>query len=268
MNIPGRSRHQAIQLFHNFIENHLDESLNMRSFADMANLSYHRFQHLYTQLTGESFGEYVKRFRLENAAGYLRHSSWSVTEIGERVGYYTKSSFNKAFSQHFNSSPGRFRTLKTLPIDKGFPTFDTDPFQHHPSIESHRFQQLPENYFHYDRANVFRPSVLFERIAALKAGDNVVVASPDVICVSSSSRVDIGHISLDHSPSSSFEKRISAGRYFVVTYKGSFTDTPAFIYQLIDAGSKNNAFKIRDHMTFVKITKAEGLVCEVWIPVL
>ncbi|HZY80614.1 MAG TPA: AraC family transcriptional regulator [Cyclobacteriaceae bacterium] len=268
MNIPGRSHQQAIQLFHNFIENHLDESLNIRSFADMANLSYHRFHHLYTEITGEPFGEYVKRYRLENAAGYLRHSSWSVAEIGERVGYYTKSSFSKAFSQHFNSSPGRFRTLKTLPIDSSLQSLGTDPFEHHPAIESHRFQQLPESYFHYNRANTFNPAVLFDKIAALQPGDNVVVASPDVICVSSGSRVDIGCISVDPSHSGSFGKRISAGRYFVVTYRGSFTGTPAFVYQLIDAGSKHNAFKIRDHMTFVKITKGQGLCCEVWVPVL
>lgn len=96
MNMPGKPPHQAIQVLHSLIESQLEEDLNMRAFADKANLSYHRFQHLYTELTGESFWAYVKRYRLESAAGYLRHSSWSVSEIGERVGYYTKSSFSKA----------------------------------------------------------------------------------------------------------------------------------------------------------------------------
>lgn len=266
--MPGKSPHQAIQVLHSLIESQLEEDLNMKAFADMANLSYHRFQHLYTELTGESFWGYVKRYRLESAAGYLRHSSWSISEIGERVGYYTKSSFSKAFSNYFNSSPAQFRKLEALPIDRGLAPFKADPFESHPAMPTHRFEWHPGCYFRYERYNSFNPATLVKHLTDLKAGENLVVTTPDIVCVNPMPRVDIGYLSNAEEDPGALKKKIAAGRYFVASYAGSFDATPPFIYQLIDTAAKSSTFSIRDHMTFVKIEKANGLIVEIWIPIL
>jgi AraC-like DNA-binding protein len=87
----------------------LFDDLSIQLLSDQVCVSSDYLKHRFFFPTGETIWQLVKRMRLEHAFGLLKHSQYSVSEIGEMVGYQTKNSFSKAFRLHFNQSPSQSR---------------------------------------------------------------------------------------------------------------------------------------------------------------
>ncbi|RXK83664.1 helix-turn-helix transcriptional regulator [Filimonas effusa] len=98
-----------------YVQRHMGEDFTARQVADHSCLSYSRFLHVFAQHRQESFWQYVKRHRLEQAASLVRFSGYNAGEIGERCGYATRSSFSKAFYGHFNCTTRAFQSASFLP---------------------------------------------------------------------------------------------------------------------------------------------------------
>jgi AraC family transcriptional regulator len=99
-----------------YMEEHLSEPLNLQLLADFGNASYYHFDHIFSEMKGESVWQFVKRLRLERAAYLLRYAGLSVADIAEATGYASNASFSKAFEQHFQQSPTRFRSQPQPPV--------------------------------------------------------------------------------------------------------------------------------------------------------
>lgn len=100
-----------------FIENHLDEPLNMKSLISLSCYSEFHFHRLFRSYIGEGVYGYRKRLLLERAVKQLLHSSETITEIAFNCGYNNQSSFNKAFKIQYSYSPSQIRKLK-IPLQK------------------------------------------------------------------------------------------------------------------------------------------------------
>ncbi len=61
--------------------------------------------------SGENLASFVRRIRLERAAGRLSLTNWSVRDVGREAGYSTGEAFTKAFRAHFDCSAAEFRRL-------------------------------------------------------------------------------------------------------------------------------------------------------------
>ncbi|CAA6819036.1 MAG: DNA gyrase inhibitor [uncultured Sulfurovum sp.] len=92
-----------------YIETNLFEELELEQLSVVAGYSKYHFARLFKEATGESIISMIKRLRLEKSAKDLFHLNTPVTEIGLNVGYWTPSSYNKAFKQKFKQSPSLFR---------------------------------------------------------------------------------------------------------------------------------------------------------------
>jgi AraC family transcriptional regulator len=79
-----------------FVQVHLDEPLSAERLAGIANVAVFHFHRIFSGLVGESVGEYVRRMRLERAAGELRRTDDQVIEIALRAGYEAHETFRKA----------------------------------------------------------------------------------------------------------------------------------------------------------------------------
>lgn len=90
----------------------------MRDVSEQLDISYSYFYHVFREIMGEPYWQYVKRHRLELAAGLIRHSGYNISEISDRCGYSTIAAFTKAFSSHFGESPRSFRKINELPNEK------------------------------------------------------------------------------------------------------------------------------------------------------
>ena len=60
---------------------------------------------------GEPLGSFIRRARLERAAGRLVIERTSVSGAAEDAGYLSEEAFSKAFRRHFDCSPSIFREL-------------------------------------------------------------------------------------------------------------------------------------------------------------
>lgn len=59
-------------------------------------------------LTGESPGDFLRRFRLQRAAQLLKTSQLNVSEIGYQVGFRSHSHFSQAFQRYYKMSPSDY----------------------------------------------------------------------------------------------------------------------------------------------------------------
>jgi AraC family transcriptional regulator len=96
------------------IQQHLDDPLPLGELARIACFSRHHFHRVFGGMVGESVKEYVRRLRLERAAGQLKLGSSSVIEIAHAAGYDSHEAFTRSFKSMFGASPSQFRSIRRL----------------------------------------------------------------------------------------------------------------------------------------------------------
>ncbi len=101
-----------------YINEHLDEELDLSTLAELCNLSPYHFHRVVKAFLGESLGAYIGRLRVEKAARSLRYTDMPVQEVAFSVGYNSPSSLTKVFNQYYGISPTEFRNNKNFVIMK------------------------------------------------------------------------------------------------------------------------------------------------------
>ncbi len=108
-----------------YIENHLQEKLNLETIAQAAHYSKYHLHRLFADTLGLTVHDYVKRRRLTEAARQLAGSSRPVLEIALTAGYGSQQSFADAFKAMYKVSPGRYRAEKAFyPLQLGYALWD------------------------------------------------------------------------------------------------------------------------------------------------
>ncbi|QSQ17425.1 AraC family transcriptional regulator [Myxococcus landrumensis] len=87
---------------------HLTRSWTVAQLAKSAALSRSAFFERFTRTVGQPPMEYLFDWRMAVARGLLRRRELSISEVAERVGYSSASTFTAAFSKHVGQPPGRF----------------------------------------------------------------------------------------------------------------------------------------------------------------
>ena len=96
-----------------YIEKHIDEEMTLEELAKIACYSPYHFHRIFQAVVEETVCQYVKRLKMEKAAGKLRYTSLPVTEIALDASYDTPSAFTKGFKQFMGKSPKSYRALHT-----------------------------------------------------------------------------------------------------------------------------------------------------------
>lgn len=94
-----------------YIEENIDEAFTLESLAKIACYSPFHFHRVFQAIVGETVHGYVKRLRMQTAAGKLRYTGQPVTEIALDANFETPSAFTRAFKQFMGSSPRNYRSL-------------------------------------------------------------------------------------------------------------------------------------------------------------
>ncbi|MGF1725485.1 AraC family transcriptional regulator [Photobacterium nomapromontoriensis] len=92
-----------------YLEKHFNEPLNLLEVAALANLSPYHFHRTFKAVQGETLADFIRRLRLEAAAGELFKSKQPVLNIALEYGFSSSQSLAKAFKQHFGVTPTEFR---------------------------------------------------------------------------------------------------------------------------------------------------------------
>lgn len=113
-----------------YIERHLDEELSLEKLAKVGSFSVYHFHRIFRGIVGETPGTYVRRLRLERAAGHLVYSDERITDVALDASYDTPSAFTKAFKRIMGCSPAHYRETMPLTHQK------QEDFEMNPSIRT------------------------------------------------------------------------------------------------------------------------------------
>lgn len=93
------------------IDAHLDQPLDLATLAGVAHFSPFHFHRLFAAWMGETFGDYLRRRRVELAAMRLAAQPRTrVLDIALAVGFGSGEAFTRAFRARFGASPTAWRT--------------------------------------------------------------------------------------------------------------------------------------------------------------
>ncbi|NTV81129.1 MAG: helix-turn-helix transcriptional regulator, partial [Candidatus Aminicenantes bacterium] len=93
-----------------FIDRNIAEDISLGKLSAVACFSPYHFHRIFSALVGEPPAEYVRRLRLEKAAGLLANEPETpVTEIALACGFSTSALFCRLFKARFGMSPTAWR---------------------------------------------------------------------------------------------------------------------------------------------------------------
>lgn len=93
-----------------YIDEHLDEQLDLVTLAEVAHFSSFHFHRLFSAWMGETFGDYLRRRRVEVAAKRLAAQPRTrILNIALSVGFGSAEAFTRAFKIRFGCSPTAWR---------------------------------------------------------------------------------------------------------------------------------------------------------------
>ncbi len=105
-----RNYHARMQRVLDYIDQHLDDDLDLEAVSRVAAFSKFHFHRQFVATFGLSLHRYVQLARMKRASRRLAwNDAESVTEIAMDAGYDAPDAFARAFRQRFGQSPSSFR---------------------------------------------------------------------------------------------------------------------------------------------------------------
>ncbi|WP_397474314.1 helix-turn-helix domain-containing protein [Pusillimonas sp.] len=104
------------------LEQYLGDIRRLRDVADALSVPERRLAHAFQNCLGISVVEYIRQERMRKAKYLLTHTTRSVREIAQTVGFSSAANFSTAFDSMVGVSPSSFRNqtmLNALALDRG-----------------------------------------------------------------------------------------------------------------------------------------------------
>lgn len=100
---------ESVQRAIDYIEEHLDEELDLSSIAEEAYISVAQLYRVFYALTGHPVKDYIRKRRISVAANHLRNSKRTVEELAWDSGFESYHSFAKVFKRIVGLTPASYR---------------------------------------------------------------------------------------------------------------------------------------------------------------
>lgn len=107
--VPESKRHPGIEKAIEFIHNHMSQTFDIGTLADVAGLSPSVFRRLFRKHTGYSPQQYVIKTRMWHARELLSVGDFYIYEVAAAVGYEDSLYFSRVFRQTVGVSPKQYR---------------------------------------------------------------------------------------------------------------------------------------------------------------
>lgn len=102
------------------IEQRLTATILIDDLSDLACYSKFHFLRLFSSITGQTVGDYIRKRRLSQAAIDLVTSDATIIEIALRYQFESQAAFTRSFQKQFEVTPGKYRKLahKFVPFER------------------------------------------------------------------------------------------------------------------------------------------------------
>lgn len=264
-----------------YINNHLDETLELKTLANEAALSDFHFHRIFKALKNEAIGGYITRLRLEATARLLRYTALTIEEIAFNIGYETPASLSKAFKKQYGISPTEYRTNKDTYIMKK-EIINPDLALKAPKIvtlepKSLIYVALTGAYGSLDYGKAY------EQLWAVIKAQKLFTKGIESICISyDDPKITEGSLQRSdvclaiHKPATPQEevscKTLAGGKYTVFFYQGSYENLSE-VYDTAVRWVIDHQYTLREEPFFEKYlndarrTPKEELKTEIYIPI-
>lgn len=95
-----------------YIENHLNESIDLKHATQLAQCSEYHFQRMFSYLSGQSLHQYITSRRLSLAALDCVQTEERILDIALKYGYQNHDVFTRAFKDFHGITPSELRKTK------------------------------------------------------------------------------------------------------------------------------------------------------------
>ena len=264
-----------------YINNHLDETLDLKTLANEAALSDFHFHRIFKALKGEAIGGYITRLRLEATARLLRYTALTIEEIAFNIGYETPASLSKAFKKQYGISPTEYRTNKDTYIMKK-EIINPDLALKAPKVVTLE----PKNLIYVALTGAYGSldyAKAYEQLWAVIKAQKLFTKGIESICISyDDPKITEGSLQRSdvclaiHKPATPQEevscKTLAGGKYAVFFYQGSYEN----LSQVYDTAVRwviDHQYTLREEPFFEKYlndarrTPKEKLKTEIYIPI-
>ena len=264
-----------------YINNHLDETLDLKILANEAALSDFHFHRIFKALKGEAIGGYITRLRLEATARLLRYTALTIEEIAFNIGYETPASLSKAFKKQYGISPTEYRTNKDTYIMKK-EIINPDLALKAPKIVTLE----PKNLIYVALTGAYGSldyGKAYEQLWAVIKAQKLFTKGIESICISyDDPKITEGSLQRSdvclaiHKPATPQEevscKTLAGGKYAVFFYQGCYEN----LSQVYDTAVRwviDHQYTLREEPFFEKYlndarrTPKEKLKTEIYIPI-
>nr|WP_311457246.1 AraC family transcriptional regulator [uncultured Capnocytophaga sp.] len=264
-----------------YINNHLDETLDLKTLANEVALSDFHFHRIFKALKGEAIGGYITRLRLEATARLLRYTALTIEEIAFNIGYETPASLSKAFKKQYGISPTEYRTNKDTYIMKK-EIINPDLALKAPKIVTLE----PKNLIYVALTGAYGSldyGKAYEQLWAVIKAQKLFTKGIESICISyDDPKITEGSLQRSdvclaiHKPATPQEevscKTLAGGKYAVFFYQGSYEN----LSQVYDTAVRwviDHQYTLREEPFFEKYlndarrTPKEKLKTEIYIPI-
>lgn len=107
---PSSDYIQSINKALMYIDENLDNELNLETIASIAHYSPYHFHRVFKAITNETLKGFITRKRIEKAAAVLMHKEEVViSELSSLFGFNSHSAFTRSFKNFYKLSPTEFR---------------------------------------------------------------------------------------------------------------------------------------------------------------
>ena len=265
-----------------YINDHLDESLDLKTLAEVAALSEFHFHRVFKALKGESIGAHISRLRIEAAARLLRYSALSIEDIAFNIGYETPAALSKAFKNQYGITPTKYRTNKDIYIMK------KEIINPDLALKAPKIMELePKNLIYVALTGEYGTldyGKAYEQLWAVVKSQKLFTKGIESICVSyddpkiteaslQRSEVSLAIHKPAHPEGEVSCKTLAGGKYVVFFYQGSYSHLSA-VYDAAMGWVIDSEYEVREEPTFEKYlndsrrTPEENLKTEVYIPII
>ncbi len=105
------------QIIHaiDYVISRLHSRILLSDAAEYLNISQAYLSRLFKKETGISFGDYVNKLKIEEAASLLTYTEYSDTEISNLLAFSSQSYFIKVFKKYIGKTPKNYKKQYNIP---------------------------------------------------------------------------------------------------------------------------------------------------------
>lgn len=93
----------------NYIDEHFTQEINLKDMADMFHTNMYYLCHLFKEITGDTFKNYLIQRRVSYAKDLLSYTDKDIAEIASEVGFSSVNHFIRTFKKMVSITPYQYR---------------------------------------------------------------------------------------------------------------------------------------------------------------